>query len=438
MIDLVLVNPNLGKPMGEFMAIEPPIWCATFAALARDDGYSVAIVDAELECLSVEATVKRVAKYNPRTAAVIAMGANPSASSTPKMGVSTQIIEQLNRIGIQSAVGGLHAQALPRETLDETGAKLLFMLPSLPYLGDLRMAAWDLLDMKRYRAHNWHCFQNLNERRNYAVIYTSYGCAFHCLYCNIHSLYGGKAGIAYRPIENVIQEIDYLVQNYGIKNLKIADELFAINESRLNSLLDLLIVRDYKLNIWAYARVDTVSSTMLDKMKRAGVNWLCYGFESANDDVRKAVDKKYSIAKMWEAVTMTREAGINIIGNFIFGLPDDNMDTLQATLDLAQMFNCEYVNFYCAMAYPGSKLYDDVRSGQSGLPVKWEDYSQFSPNMKPLPTKYLTSEQVLEFRDKAFITYFTNNDYLNMIERKFGKGVVEHINKMLKQSPRGI
>jgi anaerobic magnesium-protoporphyrin IX monomethyl ester cyclase len=50
-------------------------------------------------------------------------------------------------------------------------------------------------------------------------------------------------------------------------------------------------------------------------------------------------------------------AGIYVIGNFIFGLPDDDLPSMQATMDLATELNCEFANFYSSMAYPGAPLY---------------------------------------------------------------------------------
>ena len=54
--------------------------------------------------------------------------------------------------------------------------------------------------------------------------------------------------------------------------------------------------------------------------------------------------------------------------NYIFGLPDDTMDSMRTTLDLARTLNTEWANFYCAMAYPGSPLYDLAKQKHWALP----------------------------------------------------------------------
>ncbi|MFC1921383.1 B12-binding domain-containing radical SAM protein [Chloroflexota bacterium] len=478
-LDLLLVNPNArtqvyGDLGSSLSGIEPPLWCALLAAFIREHGFSVRILDAEAENCSPEVTAEKIAGYNPVLVAIIVLGSNPSASSTPKMtatGIFLRVIKD-KAPHIKAIIGGLHPSALPERTLREeeiefvcqgegfhTILQLLEILKSgkepngkqvqgLWYLSngetisnpppllvnpdDLPMPAWDLLPMETYRAHNWHCFDHINERQPYAVMYTSLGCPFDCSYCNIHALYNDKPGIRFRSPEKVVEEIDYLVKNFGIKNIKFMDELFALKEDRVSRICDLIIERGYDLNIWAYARVDTVNEPMMKKMKQAGINWLCYGFESASQAVRGGVAKKTEQDVTNRAIQITQAAGIYILGNFIFGLPDDNLETMRETLNMAEEYNFEYVNLYMAMAYPGSQLYRDAIAKEMKLPDTWHGYSQFSEEAIPLPTIYLSAAEVIRFRDSAFKEYFTNPRYLEMIKQKFGQEVVEHISDMLK------
>ena len=69
------------------------------------------------------------------------------------------------------------------------------------------------------------------------------------------------------------------------------------------------------------------------------------------------------------------------------GLPEDDLETMQATLDMAMELNCEFGNFYSAMAYPGSPLYALALRNGWPLPEKWSGYSQHSVDALPLPTK---------------------------------------------------
>ncbi|MFN4226869.1 MAG: B12-binding domain-containing radical SAM protein [Candidatus Ratteibacteria bacterium] len=480
MIDLVLVNPGnpkkvYGKLKNSLAGIEPPYWCALIASFVREKGYSVKIIDADAENLSPEQTVDEIIKYKPILVNIVVMGTNPSASSTPKMTTVREILNILKEkeTNIKVILSGLHPSSLPEKTLKEektdyvcqgegflTTLNLLRCLKEnidiekenikglwykkdgeiinggyeeiIQDIDSLPLPAWDLLPMDKYRAHNWHCFENIDKRGNYAAIYTSFGCPYNCSYCNIKAIYSNKPGIRYKSPERVIEEIDQLVKKYDIKNLKIADELFVLNKQRVSKICDYLIERNYKLNIWAYARIDTVDEEILKKLKKAGFNWLCYGIESASEKVRKGVLKKIQQDKIEKVIEMTKKAGIYVLGNFIFGLPDDDYETMRETLNLAKKLKCEYVNFYVAMAYPGSYLYEWAIKNGIKLPDDWSGFAQLSEDTYPLPTKYLKPGEVLKFRDHAFIEYYSDPEYLDMIEKKFGLKVVEHIKDMLK------
>lgn len=249
--------------------------------------------------------------------------------------------------------------------------------------------------------------------------------------CMINAPYGKPAYRMWSPA-TVMKEIDLLTEKYGVVNLKFVDEMFVLNKAHVMELCGLLAKRPYKVNIWAYARVDTVQDQFLDALKAAGVNWLCLGIESASNFVRDGALKKYSNKDIIDVVGRIRAAGIHVIGNYIFGLPDDTHERMQQTLDLALELNCEFANFYSAMAYPGSALYKQAVAEKRQLPEKWEDYSQHGYGVIPLANSYCTSEEILRFRDEAFHRYFTNPSYLHMIKHKFGPKVVEHINRMVK------
>jgi radical SAM superfamily enzyme YgiQ (UPF0313 family) len=168
----------------------------------------------------------------------------------------------------------------------------------------------------------------------------------------------------------------------------------------------------------------------VEKLRRAGVRWLAFGIEAASERVRDDVEKGFDQSDIAKTVGAVRAAGINVIGNFIFGLPEDNPSSMQATLDLALDLNCEFANFYVAMAYPGSQLYNDAVGKGWPLPETWSGYSQHAVDTLPLPTKYLSASEVLRFRDNAFQIYFKNQNYLNMIANKFGPETSLYIREM--------
>jgi radical SAM superfamily enzyme YgiQ (UPF0313 family) len=303
--------------------------------------------------------------------------------------------------------------------------------PIMEDIENLPQPAWDLLPMKGYRAHNWHCFSDIANRQPYAVLYTSLGCPFKCSFCCINSLFG-KNTIRYRGIESIIKELDFLVTTYNVKNIKIIDEMFALHEKRIVELCNRIIERKYDLNIWAYARVNTVTEQMLTKMKEAGINWLAYGFESGSRKVLSDVTKNYKMELVDEVVKISKDLGFFICSNFIFGLPQENYESMNETFQLMFEINAEWNNMYCAMAYPGSDLYKKALKDKWPLPQTWDAYSQYSYNSFPLPSKHLSSGEILAFRDYAFHAYYENPSYLYKMKNLFGVETVRHIKKMSK------
>jgi radical SAM superfamily enzyme YgiQ (UPF0313 family) len=177
-------------------------------------------------------------------------------------------------------------------------------------------------------------------------------------------------------------------------------------------------------------------------MYNAGIHWLGYGIESGNSHILDMSGKgQYDSEKTGKIIELTKKCGISVIGNIMFGLPGEKLEDMEADLAMLRELNVEYPNIYCTMAYPGSQLYNDIlKIHPDWLPDTWAGYAQLSYETKPLPTEYLTSEQILAFRDKAFTSFFEDNPrYFDMIKTRFGQPAVDEINNMLKGSiPRKI
>jgi radical SAM superfamily enzyme YgiQ (UPF0313 family) len=169
---------------------------------------------------------------------------------------------------------------------------------------------------------------------------------------------------------------------------------------------------------------------------KAGFNWLAFGIESANAKVRDDVQKGFGQEDIFPVLEKVRAAGIRVIGNYIFGLPEDDLATMRETLDLAKKLNCEFANFYSAMAYPGSRLYEMAVEGGWKLPENWGGYSQHAVDSLPLPTHRLSGAEVLKFRDEAFLEYYTNPEYLRLVDTTFGTETLSHIQAMTSHKLR--
>lgn len=472
-LDVLLINPGSRRAvyqnLGElFSAIEPPSLAGLFATYLRKKGRGVDILDAHALALDGQGVAQLYHNYEPKLVVIVVYGYQPSAS-TQNMPAAQDVAKALKEWYPECVImmTGTHPSALPERTLAEGSVdcvcsgegpdaieRTLQRLDSgqkpLPIVRgeniealDQRMpgVSWDLLPMNEYRAHNWHCFEHIDRRSPYASIHTTLGCPFRCNFCCINAPFGGPSYRRWSP-RKVGEELELLVCEYGVRNVKFVDEMFVLHRAHVFGVCDEIIARGLgdALNIWAYARIDTIKDDYLEKLRRAGFRWLALGIESGSKHVRDGSEKgRFGNVDILNTVARVKAAGINVIGNYIFGLPDDTMTSMTETLSLAKEANCEFANFYSAMAYPGSKLYEVAKVRRWALPDDpdgpgWIGYSQHAYETLPLPTEHLSAAEVLAFRDNAFTDYFRDTNYLNMVERKFGYDVRAHVVLMAHQS----
>ncbi len=456
---------------GGFTGIEPPSWIALTAGYLRKNGFFVKVLDANAENLDHDETVERIKNIDPKYIGIVNYGqqANTAAPLMTETRVLINKIKEKDK-GRAIILSGWNPSALPERTIKEEACdyviegegfysylaflqgKKLGEVPGLwwrengeikhtqrpPTVQDLTNElseiAWDLLPMNKYRSFNWLGLRDLDSRNKYASIYTSLGCPFRCKFCAIHATYGERKMRFWSP-EWVLKQIDYLVENYGIKTLKINDELFIFKREHFLAIAKGLIERKrsgkYQLNIAAFARVDSIKEEDLPLLKEAGFNWFELGIESGTREVLDRANKgNYDREKIKYIVKKAHENGIDFCANYLFGLPGETYESMQDTLMLAFELMAAFPSFFAAMAPPGSDLYAECIKSGTPLPEQWIGYAQQGYEFLPLPTDNLTSEEVLRFRDYAFNAYFRNPAYLNMIEKKFGKRAKEHIADM--------
>jgi radical SAM superfamily enzyme YgiQ (UPF0313 family) len=481
--DIVLIHPSKSGAYGQvelLASTTPDILLGLVDAYVESNGLTSVIIDLDITKISEQDLLSVITKLSPKILGVFSTGVNVSASTQ----TMPSVIGFFEDIAInfpdkiKTFVYGGHPTVLPERTLKETSADYVIIgegyeaillltknlinnvsvdnidgiayikedllgnvttvinpMPKMIDVNTLPMINWDKLNPKLYRAHNWHCFgDDINNRSPYGVVWTSMGCAYPCDFCCINNLYS-KRTFRFRDMKVVVEEIDILVNNYGVKNLRIMDELFVIKHPRIEEFCDLMDERGYDLNIWCYARVDSVTPQILKRLKKIGVNWVGYGFEAGDDEkalksINKAV-KKDSLSND-EVIKITREAGINMIGHAILGLYDDDEDSIRKNVDFLRKHQFEWNNIYPAFAYPGTPFYDKyVGEGIIEEPRSWEEYGLYSYECKPLPTKHLTSAQVLSLRDELFNEYYGDQNVQDNLRIKFGQKTIDHINEML-------
>mgnify|MGYP001446610259 CR=1 FL=1 len=479
----------------KYSAKEPPTWSLLLAQSCRSVGHDVAILDCCAEELTHEETVERIKEINPRLLCFVVYGQNVNAGTTSMAG-ATALSEYIKECGITTPIAyvGSHVQSLPYETLEkeksidivftnegvyalrnllnekEVDLKNLehingigFRRDGKPFLTmpervvpqdrmdiDLPGYAWDLLPYKErpfdlYRSPMWHAEYDHNKRTPYAALQTSLGCNFACEFCMINivnrndndpiGVAGNYSKMRYWSPEFIIKEFDKLI-DYGVTTIRITDEMFLLNPKYYIPLCEMLAERnkDDKLIMWAYSRIDTIRRPgILSLVRKAGIKWLCLGIESADKKVRLEVSKgKFEDVDIEKVVKSVHDADIEIMANYIFGLPGDDRDSIQKTLDLSLELCTVGWNAYAAMALPGSQLYKNAIIKGHKLPEDYAGYSFHAYNTQPLPTQYLKPEEILKFRDEAYTKYHTYPPFLEKIEKKYGKIARENIEKMTK------
>ena len=483
MTDILFVHPNASEKIYQGLAknnaaIEPPIWAAMLANSVRTKGHRPEILDAEVEGLDYLSAAKRITEYKAKVVCFVVYGQQPSASSQNMEG-ATATARELKNLAPDTFVvfvGG-HVAALPMETMDKEtcinavcqneGVYTLHALLSLSKIDDTELKrvpglvfrdregnvimnessaivakedleqdlpgmAWDLLPpLSRYRTAGWHSWSNNTEKQPFAALYTSLGCPYKCSFCMINIINRTKQGpnvtsqdsntFRFWSPEFIIKQFDEIARQ-GVRNVKIADELFVLNPRHFEAICDLIIQRGYDFNIWAYSRVDTCKPKYLAKLEKAGVKWLGLGIENPNNELRKEIHKEgFQDVKVLDLINNIRDAGINVGGNYIFGLPYDTKESMEATLQFAIDNPTEMANFYSAMAYPGSPLYNQARLFGQELPTTYSGFSQHSYDTLNLGNSHVSSSEILAFRDKAWDTYHSSEKYLNLLENKFGQ-----------------
>jgi radical SAM superfamily enzyme YgiQ (UPF0313 family) len=336
---------------------------------------------------------------------------------------------------------------------DRDGRPVLWLNPPQAVVPQERMDedmpgyAWDLLPMRErpldlYRAHFWHAGFDHSKRTPFAAIYTSLGCNFGCDFCMINivnrtdngeDVHAAQSrGMRFWSPKLIAGELEKLAK-MGVETVRISDEMFFLNRRYYEPLLHDIVDRDLKLRMWAYSRVDTVRPGALELFRRAGIGWLALGIEAGSQVVRSEVSKgSFKEVNIREICRTVRDADINVISNYIFGFPDETRETMQQTLDLALELNTEMANMYPCQALPGSPMYRQALRNGWRLPDSYAGYAFLSYECEPLATKHVSAAEVLRFRDDAFHTYFTNPDYLALVERRFGAQQRANIEDMTK------
>jgi radical SAM superfamily enzyme YgiQ (UPF0313 family) len=220
---------------------------------------------------------------------------------------------------------------------------------------------------------------------------TSRGCPGRCIFCIGRKMVGGK--VRYRDIQHVVDELAYL-GTLGFPQINIADDLFTAKKSRCMAICDEIIKRGLKINWTSFARVDTVSLELLQKMKDAGCTTISFGVESANTEILKLVKKGITTDKVIKAIKLCIEVGIDPHASFILGLPGETQESLRETQDFGEILhqNGGSYGFHLLAPFPGTAIYDE--NDLYDLTILTEDWPQYHANRAIVETSSVTKEML--------------------------------------------
>lgn len=370
---VLLLTPPARTKVREPIVV-PPLGLAYLAAVARDAGHEVTILDALAEGLdwrdfqeriseerhdvvgvtaatmTIDTAKRAIALCRPHADVLVMGGPHATAFRHDLMKDIPELDYAVYGEGEQTFVSLL--RALERGDSPDNMAGVITRNGVGPKreccrdLDELPFPARDLLPMGRYRYPGFR-------RGPMATLITSRGCPYNCIFCD-KSVFGSQWRA--RSAENVLAEIDEVVDRFGVKSIVFYDDLFTIDKERVRMICEGLIARPYTVSWKAESRVNIVNDEMLSLMKRAGCDTIAYGVESSHQKGLDFLGKNTSPDMIRHAFEATRKAGIKTLGYFILGLPIETYEEALATIDFAVALKCDFAQFSILCPLPGTRL----------------------------------------------------------------------------------
>ena len=433
---ILLVNPPQATRYPQ-----PPLGLAMVAAVLEKNGYLVKILDLPVSGFSENSLSTIIRQEKPDVVGVTAM--------TPTINSAVGIVEKVKECdsNITVVLGGAHATILPEETLksipeidvivrgegEQTTLELVKVLeknpdslnqvlgitcrergsvrsnplgPPVSDLDTLPFPAFHLLPIGKYRLH-----PPFGRRTPVMPIITSRGCPYRCIFCS-KAVFGKK----YRSNSPVyiVNEVLFLMENFGVKEVKFYDDVFTLDKKRVVALCMQLKERGIDIPWSCETRVNVVDSDLLGVMKDAGCYMIEYGVESGNQRVLNSLKKDITLEQTIKAFELTRKAGIETVAYFMIGSPQETSETIQETVEFAKKLDSDFVQFSIATPYPGTELYSlALEDGQ--VPEKWDEYVYADLKSVDNPgfgTKTLSREELRAWNKKAYKAFYLRWRYV--------------------------
>jgi anaerobic magnesium-protoporphyrin IX monomethyl ester cyclase len=418
---------------------KPPYTLAVLASLLTQAGCDVRLLDATAERLTIEAVIARLDQDAFAPSLIV------FPSTTPTLDADVEAIARLKkRYGAPMFCFGPHASTAPDLSMARVTAvdgmfvgepedavlqlaqldgvdglaavpSLTWRSPAAPgtivphraqgqFTGFLSTPypAWHLLSMKDYR------LPLVN--KPYVIVETSRGCPYSCDFCVAPIHQGHK--FRERPAKQLVDEIERTHRELGVEFFYLWGDTVTLNVKSFTAFCDELIARKLPIQWFGNARADNLTDpAFVHRLKRAGCWMLALGIESESDDVRKNMVKRLERQKIQAAFRNMRDAGIRSFAFFIFGYPGDNLSSIEQTVDYAIEIDPDFANFYPAVPYPGTGLYEKcVREGLLREEVA-DDWTRMEYSYYMLEGNGLNQRVVMDAVNRAKRRFFLRPGY---------------------------
>jgi radical SAM superfamily enzyme YgiQ (UPF0313 family) len=265
-----------------------------------------------------------------------------------------------NVAGIGYLKDGIYQQTEPRELIDN--------------LDELPFPAWDLIHPELYPSIPHGSFY---KKGPVFPVFTSRGCPFECSYCASQNFW--KHCIRYHSVHRIVDEIEFLVNKYGAREIHIWDDNFTLNNRRVVEFCK--EIKRRKLNLYFACpngvKVDTLDETLLKIMRDAGFYSLIFAIETGSKRVLKNIKKNIRLEKVPSIISSAKKYRYLTRAFFIFGLPSEKIQDVYTTSELALNLKLDLANFFMFTPLPGSSFFYEWLETKKVKDLRW-DYDFFN------------------------------------------------------------
>ncbi len=220
-------------------------------------------------------------------------------------------------------------------------------------LDKLPFPRWDLMPIENYEIPK----SSTSGRVPFLPMLTSRGCPYGCSYCPYPIGQGLKW--RFRSPGNVVDEMQHLVERYGVRHILFRDPMFSLNQKRVLEICDAIVARGIKVDWKCETRVDCLDPETIAAMAKAGCKGINFGVESTDPVIQKGVHRKPILPpEFTEKVELCRRHGISTFAFFIVGLPGDNVETILDSIEFGVGLRASWIQFTVATPFKGTPLHE--------------------------------------------------------------------------------